>query len=225
MLYKVVIASTIACAAGFAPSMMIGQQSRVALSRVWMCDGEAAVAEPEDAEEKESVLDSLSDTNAALMESIKGMTLLEASELIKVRRGGGSNSDFPACKEPLRGFSSAAEPLRHQDAPPRASVAFTAMAARRSTSLQETSHTQYRAPAASPSRHVLFIVFHSPRPTGHTPSALGPGRARLCSACSPSHPACPAACADRRVFLPPAMQSCEETFNVGPKSDDDVSEE
>ena len=42
-------------------------------------EGEEAPAE----EEKESVLDSLSAGNSELLEKIKGMTLMQASELIK----------------------------------------------------------------------------------------------------------------------------------------------
>ena len=59
--------------------MMMQQPSRLALSKVWMCD---AVEAPE-AEEKSSVLDSLSGVPAEMLETIKGMTLLEVSELIK----------------------------------------------------------------------------------------------------------------------------------------------
>lgn len=61
------------------------QQSKLARSKLFMCDADAAVAEPEDAaaEEKESVLDNLSETNAELMEKIKSMTLMEAAEFIK----------------------------------------------------------------------------------------------------------------------------------------------
>ena len=59
--------------------MMLHQQSRVSLSKVWMCDAEAPAAE----EEAASVLDSLSAGNAEMLEKIKGLTLLEASQHIK----------------------------------------------------------------------------------------------------------------------------------------------
>ena len=69
--------------AGFAPAAVPLQQSKLARSKLIMCDADAAVAEPEPAEEKESVLDSLSDTNAELLEKIKHMTLMEAADFIK----------------------------------------------------------------------------------------------------------------------------------------------
>ena len=62
--------------------MMLHQQSRVALSRVWMCDAPAEDA-PADEPAATSVLDDLSPGNAEILEAVKGMTLLEASELIK----------------------------------------------------------------------------------------------------------------------------------------------
>ena len=49
-----------------------------------MCDADGAADEaPAAEEEKESVLDSLSAGSAELLDKIKGMTLMEASELIK----------------------------------------------------------------------------------------------------------------------------------------------
>ena len=60
--------------------MMLQQPSRLAMSKVWMCDAPVA-AEESPAEEKGSVLDDLSAENAALLEQLKGMTLLEASEV------------------------------------------------------------------------------------------------------------------------------------------------
>ena len=63
------VAHSCACVrlAGFAPAAVPLQQSKLARSKLIMCDADAAVAEPEPAEEKESVLDSLSDTNAELL--------------------------------------------------------------------------------------------------------------------------------------------------------------
>ena len=70
--------------AGFTPAAVPLQQSKLARSKLIMCDADAVVAEPpEPAEEKESVLDSLSDTNAELLEKIKHMTLMEAADFIK----------------------------------------------------------------------------------------------------------------------------------------------
>ncbi len=68
---------------GFAPAVhQLHHPSRVAHSKVWnMCDAPTEEAPAEEA--AASVLDSLSAGNAELMEKIKGMTLLEASELIK----------------------------------------------------------------------------------------------------------------------------------------------
>ena len=64
--------------------MMLQTQSRsCALSKVWMCDGAEAPAEEPAEEEKPSVLDTLDGVPAELLESIKGMTLLDASNLIK----------------------------------------------------------------------------------------------------------------------------------------------
>ena len=66
--------------AGFAPAAVPLQQSKLARSKLFMCDADAAAAEPED---KASVLDSLSDTNADILEKIKHMTLMDAADLIK----------------------------------------------------------------------------------------------------------------------------------------------
>ena len=68
----------------FSPTAVLHHPSRLALSKVWMCDGDAAVAEPP-ADEGESSfdLDSISDDNKALMEKIGGMTLMDAAALIK----------------------------------------------------------------------------------------------------------------------------------------------
>ena len=74
-----VLAVSVGVAAGFAPQIMLQQRSQLALSKVWMCDA------PEEAPAEEaaavSVLDDLSAENAALLESIKGLTLMEASEV------------------------------------------------------------------------------------------------------------------------------------------------
>lgn len=78
---------------GFAPTMMLQQPSRLAMSKVWMCDAPAAEDEAPAAEEK-SVLDDLSAGNAALLEQIKGMTLLEASEVC-------ANPSAPECSGTL----------------------------------------------------------------------------------------------------------------------------
>ena len=67
--------------AGFAPAAVPLQQSKLARSKLFMCDADAAAAEPE--EDKASVLDSLSDTNADILEKIKHMTLMDAADLIK----------------------------------------------------------------------------------------------------------------------------------------------
>ena len=67
-------------AAAFSPATVLLPQSKLARSKLLMCD--AAVAEPE-AEDKPSVLDTLSESNAAILEQIKGLTLVEAAELIK----------------------------------------------------------------------------------------------------------------------------------------------
>ena len=53
--------------------------SKVAMSKLWMCEGEEAPAE----EAASSVLDDLSSGNAELLEQIKGLTLVEAAALIK----------------------------------------------------------------------------------------------------------------------------------------------
>lgn len=67
---------------GFAPTMMLQHPSRAALSKVWMCDAPAEEAPAED--EKASFdLSSISPDNAAMMETIKGLTLTEAAALIK----------------------------------------------------------------------------------------------------------------------------------------------
>lgn len=50
----------------------------MAVSKVYMCDAPA-----EEAPAEASVLDSLSDSNAAMMETIKGLTLEEAAALMK----------------------------------------------------------------------------------------------------------------------------------------------
>ena len=68
---------------GFAPTMMLHQQSRLSLSKVWMCDGEAAEEAPAADDSAVSVLDSLSAGNAEMLEKIKGLTLVEAAALIK----------------------------------------------------------------------------------------------------------------------------------------------
>jgi len=76
------LAIVAAAVAGFAPAPLVPQQSKLARSKLLtMCD--AAVAEEAAEEEKGSVLDSLSDGNAALLETIKGMTLMEVADLIK----------------------------------------------------------------------------------------------------------------------------------------------
>ena len=60
--------------------MMLRPPSQLARSKVFLCDAEEA---PAAEEEKPSILDSLAGAPAELLEKIKGMTLLEASELIK----------------------------------------------------------------------------------------------------------------------------------------------
>ena len=70
--------------AGYSPATMgLRQQSRVAMSRVWMCDAEDAPAEEPAEESATSVLDDLSSENAALLDQIKGLTLEEAAALMK----------------------------------------------------------------------------------------------------------------------------------------------
>lgn len=64
--------------------MMLQPQSRLALSKVWMCDAEAPAEDAAPAEEeKPSILDSLDGVPAELLETIKGMTLTDAAALIK----------------------------------------------------------------------------------------------------------------------------------------------
>ena len=59
-------------------------QSKLALSRVWMCDeGEAAAEEPAAEEKGGSIFDTISALPAELIEKIKGLTLLEAKDLIE----------------------------------------------------------------------------------------------------------------------------------------------
>lgn len=81
---------------------MLPTPSKVAYSKVTpfsvlMEEGEEAPAEEAPAEEG-SILDSLSGLPAELLEKIKGMTMLEASELIKEAEkafnvGAGADSD------------------------------------------------------------------------------------------------------------------------------------
>lgn len=61
--------------------MMPHSQSKLALSKVWMCD--APEEAPADEAPAASAVADLSADQAATLESIKGMTLLEASQLIK----------------------------------------------------------------------------------------------------------------------------------------------
>lgn len=59
-------------------------QSKLALSRVRMCDeGEAAAEEPAAEEKEGSIFDTISALPAELIEKIKGLTLLEAKDLIE----------------------------------------------------------------------------------------------------------------------------------------------
>ena len=71
---------------GFAPAVALRAptQSKLALSRVWMCDeGEAAAEEPAAEEKEGSIFDTISALPAELIEKIKGLTLLEAKDLIE----------------------------------------------------------------------------------------------------------------------------------------------
>ena len=64
--------------------MMLQPTSRVALSRVWMCDGgEAEEAPAEAPADEKSILDDLSGVPAEMLEKIKGMSLLDISALSK----------------------------------------------------------------------------------------------------------------------------------------------
>ena len=67
---------------GFAPTTTLAMPSKLGLSKVRIVMDDAAEEAPAE-ENKESVLDSLSAGNADLLDKIKGLTLLEASELIK----------------------------------------------------------------------------------------------------------------------------------------------
>ena len=59
-------------------------QSKLALSRVRMCDeGETAAEEPAAEEKEGSIFDTISALPAELIEKIKGLTLLEAKDLIE----------------------------------------------------------------------------------------------------------------------------------------------
>ena len=84
-LLRLLFLSACAIAAGFAPAMTLRPQtqSKVALSRVWMCDGEAAEESAEPEKEEGSIFDTISALPAELIEKIKGLTLVDAAALIK----------------------------------------------------------------------------------------------------------------------------------------------
>ena len=94
---------------GFAPAVALRAptQSKLALSRVWMCDeGEAAAEEPAAEEKEGSIFDTISALPAELIEKIKGLTLLEAKDLIEdvdnafgVGSAAGKDDDDDASEE------------------------------------------------------------------------------------------------------------------------------
>ena len=84
MLYLSLTLASSLTISGYAPAsrMALQQSSRVVMPRIAMRDAEEAPAEEAPAEEG-SILDSLSGVASDVLEKIKGMTLLEATELIK----------------------------------------------------------------------------------------------------------------------------------------------
>jgi hypothetical protein len=63
--------------------MTLHRPARAALATVRMCDAPAEEAPADEEAPKESVLDSLSEGNAEMLETIKGLTLAEAAALCK----------------------------------------------------------------------------------------------------------------------------------------------